>query len=78
MVNVEKMDDLTLLDLCNYADDVAVIMNEVELKELNYALADYVEHGDIMKVQAVANLNSKISEFLKTIKEDWKHGIKQY
>lgn len=68
MVNIEKMDDLTLLDLCNYSSDVAVIMNELELKELNYALADYVEHGDIMKVQAVANLNSKISEFLKAIK----------
>lgn len=70
MVNVEKMDDLTLLDLCNYTGDVAVIMNELELKELNHALADYVEHGNIMKVQAVANLNSKISEFLKAIKED--------
>lgn len=64
------MDDLTLLDLCDYSGDVAVIMNELELKELNDVLADYVEHGDILKVQTVAKLNSKISEFLKAVKED--------
>lgn len=65
MVNVEKIDDLTLLDLCNYGDDVAVIMNELELKSLNVALNDWIMHNDIIKVQEVARLNAKITEYLK-------------
>lgn len=65
MVNVENVNDLTLLDLCNYGEDAAVIMNEVELKELCLALTDWIEHNDIVKVQTVARINTAISNYLK-------------
>jgi len=49
----------------SYDSDVAIVVNEVELKELHEALNEWVAENNIVKVELVAKINRRIEDFME-------------
>ena len=52
-------------DVSVYKDDTAIVLNEVELKELHEALNEWVAENNIVKVELVAKINRQIKSFME-------------
>ena len=52
-------------DASVYKDDTAIVLNEVELKELHEALNEWVAANNIVKVELVAKINTQIKSFME-------------
>ncbi len=52
-------------DVSVYKDDTAIVLNEVELKELHEALNEWVAANNIVRVELVAKINTQIKSFME-------------
>lgn len=52
-------------DVSVYKDDTAIVLNEVELKELHEALNEWVAENNIVRVELVAKINTQIKSFME-------------
>ena len=48
-----------------YKNDAVLILTQYEISELHAALKEWVEQNNIVRVQTVAGINNKISQFLE-------------
>lgn len=62
---VTDVDTIVCEDFFDYRNDTAIVLNEVELKELHEALNEWVAENNIVKVELVAKINTQIKDFME-------------